>query len=243
MQKGKKQNRRYFLLYLILALIVALAAFVSGIFLKNYQDQKKLNTELNYRMAGIEQLEQEKYEEAVESFLRALDQHKGEYTELEEDISLYLAQAQSSSGNAVDAISVYNDFIMQERGGYEVYYLRGRAYLTMGNEEAAWKDFSKAAEGLETVQEEGDSEEAGKWYELLGLGALQAEEYEQALDYFEKGLACGTIENKDRLWSGKISALEYLRDFKQAKKEMKQYLIEYPEDEHAQREYLFLKTR
>ena len=41
----------------------------------------------------------------------------------------------------------------------------------------------------------------------------------------------------------RIVAYEYLGQFDQAKLAMEQYLALYPDDENAQREYTFLKTR
>ena len=42
---------------------------------------------------------------------------------------------------------------------------------------------------------------------------------------------------------GEIAALEQMYEFEQAKDKMAQYVLDYPEDEQAAREYLFLKTR
>ena len=45
------------------------------------------------------------------------------------------------------------------------------------------------------------------------------------------------------LMFNEVVAYEYLLDFKKAASLMKEYLDRYPDDEAAQREYIFLSTR
>ncbi len=77
----------------------------------------------------------------------------------------------------------------------------------------------------------------------LGLCELDNAEYGEALAAFQQGL---TIEDNDIMQSlryNEIVSYEYLGDFKQAAVKMEAYLKEYPSDEAAKREYIFLKTR
>ena len=86
---------------------------------------------------------------------------------------------------------------------------------------------------------EGDSEALN----ALGMMQMEREDYESALKYFQLGLKVENPENKQELMRNEIIAYECLRDFQSAKKKMKTYLKEYPDDIEAMREYTFLKTR
>lgn len=80
-------------------------------------------------------------------------------------------------------------------------------------------------------------------YNQLGLCYMQMSEYELALTAFQTAM---NIENNDIMQSVKfneIAAYEYMGDFKTAAALMSDYLKTYPDDETAQREYKFLKTR
>ena len=53
----------------------------------------------------------------------------------------------------------------------------------------------------------------------------------------------GYYGSEDALSAAEIEGYEYLGEFDKAKLAMKQYLALYPDDEKAQREYVFLQTR
>lgn len=143
---------------------------------------------------------------------------------------------------------------------------RGKLYLLSGDYDKAETELGEALDKKEPLadlylgrlfQAKGDSEEAENYYEsymqdnpndsrvLYELGQLAAaqEEYTKAVSWFEQGMECENLMNKRQLWSGKISALEHAGDFTGALQEMEVYLESYPNDEDAQREYVFLKTR
>ena len=106
-------------------------------------------------------------------------------------------------------------------------------------------------------QARGDSEQSQNYYESylqdhpndaavlyeLGSLAFSRGEYDKAVTWFYQWLGCENIMNKRALWSGKIAALEYGGNFSAALQEMELYLENYPHDEEAQKEYIFLKTR
>lgn len=80
-------------------------------------------------------------------------------------------------------------------------------------------------------------------YNQLGLCRMQMGEYESALTAFQTAM---NIENNEMMQSLKfneIVAYEYMGDYKSAAALMSDYLKTYPDDETAQREYKFLKTR
>lgn len=65
-------------------------------------------------------------------------------------------------------------------------------------------------------------------------------DYETAISEFSAGLEADEVTNEQELRSNLIAAYEYNLDFDKAKELMQAYLADYPEDEAAAREYLFL---
>lgn len=143
---------------------------------------------------------------------------------------------------------------------------RGRLYLISGNYEKAESELNAALDKKAVTanlylgrlfQAQGKNEEAQSYYETyleetpndskvlyeLGQIAFEDGDYEQAISWFEEGMACKNVINKRELWSGKIAALEYMGDFDVARQEIEVYLESYPNDGAAQREEAFLKTR
>lgn len=72
---------------------------------------------------------------------------------------------------------------------------------------------------------------------------LKQEEYMKALTAFENGKALNDPAYNQSLMFNEAVTYEYLLDFKKAAVLMKEYLEKYPDDEEAQREYIFLSTR
>lgn len=80
-------------------------------------------------------------------------------------------------------------------------------------------------------------------YLKLGQNKLVQGDYDGALSAFESGIATNNVEYLQTLKFNRIIAYEYKLDFQKAAVLMKEYLEEYPDDEEAEREYKFLKTR
>ena len=143
---------------------------------------------------------------------------------------------------------------------------RGRIYYLLGQyanavkelEEAVKKDSAKANLYLAQVYEaEEDSANAEKYYQayvdsgtadsvaMNALAEIQMGKgnYEAALEDIRQGLAMDNVTNQQELLSNQIIAYEYSGDFTSAWDVVQQYVSLYPDDEAAQREYIFLKNR
>ena len=77
----------------------------------------------------------------------------------------------------------------------------------------------------------------------LGLCKLKQEDYEGALEAFQSAIAIPENGMMQTLAFNEIVAYEYLGEFRRAAVLMENYQASYPDDEAAQREYQFLKTR
>jgi len=77
----------------------------------------------------------------------------------------------------------------------------------------------------------------------LGEIMLEKEMYVEAVTYFEQGLACDVIPNRGALMHNLVVAYEFNGNFDKAWELVQEYVKLFPEDEEAQREYIFLKNR
>ena len=84
---------------------------------------------------------------------------------------------------------------------------------------------------------------AGRVYEQLATCKVSMGDYEGALETIETGLSLGGGEGAQGMMFDRVVAYERLYDFTSAKKYMEEYLKDYPDDEIAIRENIFLGSR
>ncbi len=209
-------------------------------------------------MHGVTYLELGQYEDAVTCFDTAVDLAPTDYDLM---ISIYQALAQYGYrtlgeeyiSNILGSSTSIGDYdrgrILYYTGEYSqaiVYLEKVKSngnqdvilYLAMSYE--ALGDYNYAANVYSSGLDLGES---AVLYNQLGLCQLKLGRYEEALESFTSGLACNDTTLRQNLRYNQIVAYEMLGDFDSAKTLMEQYVSDYPNDEEAQREYLFLKSR
>lgn len=167
------------------------------------------------------------YREAGKEYLEQV------ITDNEKDISnydlgriYYYLEDYENAKNYLSQVKISTD--------YEASLYLGRTYEALG-------DYNYAASIYNdyTLNDQSKAE----IYNQLGLCRMQMGEYEQALMAFQEAM---NIEGNDMMQTLKfneIVAYEYMEDYKTAAALMSDYLKSYPDDETAQRENKFLKTR
>lgn len=80
-------------------------------------------------------------------------------------------------------------------------------------------------------------------YNEIGLLKYENKDYEGALAAFKSGLENENAVSKQSLLYNVVVTYEMMGDFSEAKKQMELYLEQFPGDEKAKREYVFLSTR
>ena len=119
-------------------------------------------------------------------------------------------------------------------GGVEGYLYLGMAYEATG-------DFNYAVSVYNSyLTKVGEDAQV---YNQLGLCETKKGEYANALAAFQAGLQMQNSAMKQVLQFNEIMAYEYLGEFETASTLMKSYMISYPDDVKAAREYEFLSTR
>ncbi len=80
-------------------------------------------------------------------------------------------------------------------------------------------------------------------YNQMGYCYLELEQFEQAIDSFNKGLEIGVSSLEETLLVNKIVALEYSSNYVEAYNVLQEYITKYPDGEETIRELDFVKTR
>lgn len=219
-----------------------------------------------YYLRGNLYLQQGDSEKALADYEQA-----AKYADADYEIYIQLYENLNRAGMKAEGEKYLNKVL--ELKGKGRYYLtnRGYIYYLMGDYENAKEQLLQAVaieqkEGeddkaelylAQTAEQLGDEQTAAQYYkayaenhaddsivlEELGNMAMEKEDYADACAYYQKGLQTSNPSNEQLLRRGEIAALEQLYEFEQAKEKMAQYVLDYPEDEQAAREYLFLKTR
>lgn len=182
-----KQLSRKFIIFLTIAMLLFLTG-CSG---------ERIQRRIGHREDGIAYMNEEKYEEAINSFQLALDESLGAIDEMTLDICFYKAKAQYLSGNTDDALATYNSIIAYNNHP-KAYFLRGNLYYTLGNETEALANYEKAIEF-----EKADYELYIGIYDILMEKGKEVE----AKVYLTKALEITEQSAKDKLQEGRIQFL------------------------------------
>lgn len=214
-----------------------------------------------YYLHGCLSLKQQDTDTAKKDFANAVKYNPDDY-------ELYVGIYENlAANNMTDEGEEYLNRAFDIKGNSaENLTWRGRIYYLLGQyanavkelEEAVKKDSAKANLYLAQVYEaEEDSANAEKYYQAyvdsgtadsIAMNALAEIQmgkgnYEAALEDIRQGLAMDNVTNQQELLSNQIIAYEYSGDFTSAWDVVQQYVSLYPDDEAAQREYIFLKNR
>ena len=213
----------------------------------------------HYLRGRIELLKNDR-EAALNDFNRAVELKSSDY-----DLYMNIYEALDAAGLKADGEN-YISTAMQKSGKMTDYQSGVFAYY-LGNYDEARQHLEAAREDDESdrlilylgrsYEALGDTNYAATLYrEYLdkdpdsasiyneeGLMYLKQEEYMKALTAFENGRALNDPSYNQSLMFNEAVTYEYLLDFKKAGVLMKEYIEKYPDDEEAQREYIFLSTR
>lgn len=123
----------------------------------------------------------------------------------------------------------------QQKGYQDAGYYLGMQAMEQG-------DSVRARNLLENYVSQGEGTLLALAYNQLAGSAMAEEDLDGAQSYLAKGLAVADGSSRSILWRNQIVLLEKQGKFGQAKKEIKQYLQIYPQED-MEKELEFIKTR
>lgn len=211
-----------------------------------------------YELRGKVRIEEGRYEEAVEDFDRAISLEEKDYDMLLEIYKVLYDEGYGEAGKE------YLERALEEDKKGMTQTQKGMMYYFMGEYENARQILEKEKNAGKqsviylgmTYEKLGDYNYAcslynnylkeqpdAEIYNQLGLCKMQMEEWEDAKNAFLEGMKQENCPCIQSLKFNEIVAYEYLSEFQKARALMEEYLLTYPDDEKAKREYDFLKTR
>lgn len=137
--------------------------------------------------------------------------------------------------------------IIEEKNGQKA----AEAYRGLGLTYYEMQEYEKALEAFRNAVD-GGAEQTVQLYNLMGICAMQAEDYESAKEYIQAGIAMTETKSGSKaadaelvreLRYNEIICCEYVADWETAKQKVDEYLEDYPDDESVIKEQEFLKTR
>ncbi|MFV0342466.1 MAG: tetratricopeptide repeat protein [Anaerocolumna sp.] len=136
--------------------------------------------------------------------------------------------------NYEDAIIGFSE--AYSNGFYEAYYYLGNIYESKGEYSTAVNNYALY------IENQGVLESAAVFNQIANC-YMKLNKYKEALAYIEDGIKMNDILIMQALKRNEIVVNENLSNFEKAYNLMKKYVKAYPEDESAQSELTFLKTR
>lgn len=200
-------------------------------------------------------------EDAVKDFEQAAKYAGDDYA-----IPVGIAKQMSQAGDSAEAERYLKRALDIGGKSASSYTWRGRIYLMRKDYENAKKELKKALKKESTeaslylgqlYEATGESAKAEECYssyveshagdtlalESLAELAFQKEDYDKAVSYLKLALETDNPVNEQSLRRKLIQAYEFSADFAKAKEQAQSYTGDYPDDEEAAREYVFLQTR
>lgn len=129
------------MILILTGVLIAGTISVSGCSIGKDREQEEA-----YRSEGIAAFKAGDYQTAIEKFDLALEESKGDTSELETDIIYYKAKALVENNDPDSAIVIYDGILEEDPSDSDTWYLRGCASLKAGLIEQADTDFARAVQ-------------------------------------------------------------------------------------------------
>ncbi len=238
-QVKTNKNPKNIILFCLLLLIVLCISSCN--FLSN--EEKKL------RISGIESFENGDYQTAIESFDKALAQRSSDKIgKTEIDILRYRAEAEWKLEDYSAAANTYNILLSTDEENLEY---KSMLIITLCR---AGEDIDKAISLYKSIADEDITPELCN---EIGMSYYKNNDYDAALEEFEKGIALAADGSTERgiedstdatavyksLSFNRACCYEQKAEYSKALELFNEYVESFGEDEAARHEIEFLKTR
>ena len=224
-----------------------------------------------FRDTGIEQLNAGAYEAAIQSFDQALEKSGKLVGSFEMDVLKYRAEAEAGAGDYGAAAHTYEVLCQVDEERTEYLYRMSMLHAKMGKLTEALDEYKRAyekkpedpeaqtavlivgqalteAERFEEAMElytqaMNGGTESGELYNRMGVCQLDRGNYDEDLEYFEKGMLLGDKNCRAELLYHQALVYERKLDFARALEYLETYAAEFGVTPEIEKEIAFLKTR
>lgn len=181
------------------------------------------------KISVYEVLSENGYEDKGREYLTQMLEEEKNLSDYEQGVIYFYLEDYDNARNYLENAK---QSAKKEKG--TVIYMLGRTYEQLGDSNYAGVLYTEYLE---------ENPEDARIYNQLGLCKLTAGDADAAVHAFESALELGDTSMTQTLKYNQIVAYEQAGDFAKAKTLMSAYLTAYPDDEKAQREDIFLRTR
>ena len=225
------------------------------------------------RMTGIEQLNAGNYQDAIDSFGKALDESDGIVNSFELDVLKYRGEAEYKLADYKAAAQTYGILAEVDGGKAEYLYYKAASEAAAGQAEDAVKGkkaknskkSSAAAPGVSlaftalasAARDAGDSELAAQYcnqaiergvsgpeiYNQLAISEMEAGDYESAMSHYEEALSLADSETALVIRQNIAVLYEKEGDFAKALEQFKECQAAGADTPEVQKEIRFLESR
>jgi len=175
---------------------------------------------------------EEDYKKTIEYLEEGLERKSIFGGNIDQDMRCYLAESYYQMEDYDKAESIYQTLQKKDSGNAIYYLMEGQCCKTSGDYDKAMKIYNK---GWKKTK---DTAFLSRICEIY----IEQKEYDKALDYARQGIGDGGSASAE-LQYDLIIIYENSQDYEAAYKAAKEYCKNYPDDERAQKELLFLSSR
>ncbi|MBQ0058912.1 MAG: tetratricopeptide repeat protein [Lachnospiraceae bacterium] len=173
-----------------------------------------------YRGLGLSYMSQAKYADACIAFERSLLNADAKDAAFVRDVNLYLAHCRTLYSEEDKALEIYSSMLAKEPDG-ELYFLRGKTYSDMGEDEKAAADFNAAV---------AISDDFKLYINIYQIYNAQHKDADGA-DYLE--MALEKAESKSDAYYEKGLVYYYLQNYNEARNQLLQAVNKNSGDQEA----------
>ena len=192
------------------------------------------------RMTGIEQLNAGNYQDAIDSFGKALDESDGIVNSFELDVLKYRGEAEYKLADYKAAAQTYGILAEVDGGKAEYLYYKAASEAAAGQAEDAG-DSELAAQYCNQAIERGVS--GPEIYNQLAISEMEAGDYESAMSHYEEALSLADNETALVIRQNIAVLYEKEGDFAKALEQFKECQAAGADTPEVQKEIRFLESR
>lgn len=209
--------------------IIAACLFLLGLL---FLQMRGLSKKKALRSDALLYFEEEDYAKSIEYLEKGLAVNSIFAGKVDRDMKAYLAESYFQLGDYEKALKLYRKLTKANPDTALYYLLQGECYRETEQYDQALDIFQKGYE---------HTRDTAFLSKICGI-YIEQNEYEKALDYAQQGIGDNGTSSAELSYQ-LIIIYERSQDYEKAYEAAKEYCAQYPDDERARKELIFLSSR